>query len=662
MIYVSRFHLSATFLSLFLSLIASVPLFQAEASVQDQPCRLPAQFCALQGFVIQTSEAERLVRWRDNTGFYLVQPHRAPRFLDRAGGSQVFALALGSKDLYSGEHDHLIKTIVERGGAVYVTRPTLEDAAKLQELSGLAGGKWVDEDLAPILYGVRLPAEDRSANREVSFLMVLAREPKQQACYYCLNDQEIARLLEIIGSRSRPSGSEDLVLAENPETPPIDADPVDANSDHFHQAYFIQPHNSYDRGKKITDWLDRGLRSLELDVLDKDDWEDKDNGPYVGHSTFDTGNTNCSGDRLGNCLKDVIAWLDTHPGEGPLLTFVDMKLGAFDWPSEHVKALDDKVFDIAGPYLYTGDDLFDYAIKHGSPSNTTMRKAVSLAGWPLLKDLTGKIIIGYTGGGTINHNKRMAEATELIDADDRRPYGFYCPDVESDAEEVEVDGTVDGMSKTTSQTMVCSNLQAQDHYQATANAASDANQIIHLWGNHVYNNDSWVYNYIAIAQGISAVGRDAKEADSFDDTLPLVGVRRSVPGYFQVRPVNNSNLCLDSSSGSGKRENVYFHSCHSDGNQRFVYTAESQLRPQSDNKYCVDIDGGDAEDNANIHLFDCGGDSSEKWELTPEGTFESHDNTAFCIGFDEDPDKNAEVEPCTDYEKVFFSLYPVAEW
>ncbi len=41
---------------------------------------------------------------------------------------------------------------------------------------------------------------------------------------------------------------------------------------YFHNTYFTVPHNTYDHGSTLTSWLDRGLRSIELDVIDSGDW------------------------------------------------------------------------------------------------------------------------------------------------------------------------------------------------------------------------------------------------------------------------------------------------------------------------------------------------------------------------------------------------------
>jgi hypothetical protein len=104
------------------------------------------------------------------------------------------------------------------------------------------------------------------------------------------------------------------------------------------ELYMLQPHNSYEHGAQLTLWLDAGYRTLELDVQDQEDWWANPRGPYVAH---DGGpfNSNCRGtaDRLADCLDDIVAWQDAHPGELPIVVFIDMKtrlanaLSAWDW-------------------------------------------------------------------------------------------------------------------------------------------------------------------------------------------------------------------------------------------------------------------------------------------------------------------------------------------
>jgi hypothetical protein len=415
--------------------------------------------------------------------------------------------------------------------------------------------------------------------------------------------------------------------------PTYQAQAIDPSRHKLHEAYMVQPHNSYNRWASIKSWLQNGLRSLELDIVDSGDWENDANGPYVAHDGGDTGNKNCSGnpDRLGHCLRDIVSWLDANPGQGPVVVYVDMKTKASDyfndWKADEVWLLDNKVKSILGSRMYTADELYSFATGTSYTSGAkTLRQAVSEKGWPVISTLAGKVVIAYTGGryGAVNQTQGVGIEHIMSRTGRKLPYGFFCPDVENDPNEVVPGQSVDGMNNSTSQHLVCSNLKSQDHYQVTANRAHQHKQLIHLWGDHVYGNGSYVYNYLAIAHGVSAIGRDSAEIDSWGGTFPLVGVRRSLPGYFQMRPIHATDKCVDvdgMDSDNGTRIKLY--SCNGSNAQQFVYTAEGQLRPRFANTKCVDIKGGDANSGDLVHLWGCDGGSSEKWEIHPFGMFRS---------------------------------------
>jgi transposase InsO family protein len=457
-------------------------------------------------------------------------------------------------------------------------------------------------------------------------------------------------------------------------TPPYRAQHLNPDIHHFHDAYYVLQHNSYAHGATLTTWLDNGLRSVELDVIDIGDWERNPNGPYVSHDN-DTGNRNCSGspDRLGHCLRDIVSWVDAHPTSSPILVFIDMKtsrniLG--DWNKEEVYFLDQKVRELVGRRLYTADDLYRFATgtdyTFGAKS---LRQAVSERGWPLLRTLNGKIIVAYTGGvfGGVNQTQRSGIKYIMSRPGRRLPYGFFCPDVEEQPHELVPGGTVDGMSFFASQQVVCSNLKARDHHQITANTAFAHHQLIHLWGNHVYNNDTFVYNYIAVAHGISAIGRDAFANSTFGLSIPLMGVRGSLPGYFELRPAHAPHMCMDV-SGFRSRNGTKIHlwECNGTSVQQFVYTAEGQLRPRHANKTCTDIRGGDAGENTTVHLWDCDGGNSEKWMIDPNGLIRSYDKGgAYCLAVDNSGTANGTrfvTSRCGFSKNKLFTLQPVPGW
>ncbi len=452
------------------------------------------------------------------------------------------------------------------------------------------------------------------------------------------------------------------------ETPPYTAQGINVWSHNFQDMYYVQPHNTYDHGSSLTGWFNAGFRSVELDVVYQYGWQYNPNGPIVAHGGSGEQNNCTSGsanDRLGHCLQDIINWTNSNPTAEPLLVLVDMK---GNWTGAHIALLDEYISTFLGSTLYSFNDLyFDYLVPQGGSGFP--RALTAQHGWPLVSQMRGQVVIGLTGGKLFSVNQRMQDGLqELYFNYNRYPETFMCPDVESDPNELNVGGTIDGISNGNSQFFICSNLKSRDHYQVTANRAAQNNQIIHLWGDHVYGNTSFTYNYIAVAHGIQVIGQDLSQPSSgttWGGSIPYVGVRRSLPGYFKLRPTDNTGLCMDVEGASYKNgADLNQWSCHSGSNQRFVYTAEGQLRPRGNNKYCVDIDGGDAGWSKKMHLWDCDGGSSEKWQITPEGRFRSHENTSYCMDSTSSTSVGVQFQTyiCGNWDREYFWLEAVPDW
>ncbi len=453
-------------------------------------------------------------------------------------------------------------------------------------------------------------------------------------------------------------------------TPRYRAGTPDPNVHRFHDVYYVQPHNTYDHGATLTGWLDRGMRSVEIDVIDRGDWEYDAKGPYVSHDGS-PGQKNCgsgsANDRLGHCLSDIMSWLAAHPESEPILVLVDMKSSwdpANAWYGDEVALLDDWIRNYAGSRLYRYDELYSSVLYRSDAPRALVRDY----GWPRLAELRGKMIVALTGGRIGSVNQHMNEGlVELFYDYGRYPATFLCPDVESDPSEVEVGGAIDGIGAGNSQFFLCSNLKSRDHYELTANRAAANRQLIHLWGDHVYGNRAFNYNYIAVAHGIQAVGRDLDDygqIDTYGGSLPLVGLRRSLPGYFRLRPSSNPSLCIGLEGGYGNGSDIQQEACTSSQDQQFVYTAEGQLRPRGDNRYCVDIDGGSAGNGRAMHLWDCDGGSSEKWVITPDGHFQSRNNQSYCMDgtWSTSADQDWYTYPCANFNQQIFRLEAVADW
>ena len=439
----------------------------------------------------------------------------------------------------------------------------------------------------------------------------------------------------------------------------------------YDQIYYLQPHNTFEHGSSLTGWLDLGYRTVELDVIDRD-WTSNAQGPYVSHD-WTPGHKNCSvagNTRLGHCLGDIINWVAAHPeNTTPILVFVDMKTTGSDllsaWPAARVAALDEWIRSFVGTGLYKFSDLYSHVqAAHGGGGQP--RALLAQHGWPLLSAMNGKIVVALTGGRLGFVNQGMDGAlSQLVSNYGRYPATMLCPDVENDPGEVSVGGTLDGISTNNSQYFVCSNLKSQDHYELTANRAAQNKQMIHLWGDHVFGNTSFTYNYIAAAHGISAIGQDLADfsaATTFGGALPHVGVRRSLPGYFELAPLANGALCATVNGGYGNGTAVVSSTCAVTNQQQYVYTAEGQLRPKGNNVYCVDVSGGSASEGKNVHLWNCDGGSSEKWRIDPDGFFRNNTNTGQCLTAGGSSGAQFKNRACTTSNDRRFQLYAVPDW
>ncbi|HMG49359.1 MAG TPA: hypothetical protein VK597_02110, partial [Inquilinus sp.] len=85
----------------------------------------------------------------------------------------------------------------------------------------------------------------------------------------------------------------------------------------YNAAYWSRPHNTYEKAHfaRLTDVLDRGNQVVEIDVYDE-------SGFPVKHNPGDSNTANnCkagAGGLLQDCLRDIKAWSDAHPGHLPI--------------------------------------------------------------------------------------------------------------------------------------------------------------------------------------------------------------------------------------------------------------------------------------------------------------------------------------------------------
>jgi hypothetical protein len=449
------------------------------------------------------------------------------------------------------------------------------------------------------------------------------------------------------------------------------------SSHRFDELYYLQPHNSYEHGTRLAAWLDAGYRTLEIDVQDTEDWLLAPRGPFVTHDK--PGDHNCRGtlDRLADCLEDVMAWQDANPGALPIVLFIDMKSRVVPaylslWEPHEIVALDRLVGRLLGHRLYRHADLRAHVA--AAPGAST-RERLRFAGWPTADALRGRIIVAFTGGRIDRANARMADAQSILGASANV---FLCPNVDA-GDPDGISSRVDGASDTVAGEFLCANVKAGDHYQRVANRSAEWRQLMHLWSAAgKFASDSFEAAFLAVAHGASAIGLDVTTA--LDDprpfvpeyaraggAIPLVGVRRSLPGYFALRieTAGGGVLCVGARRDrSANGTALDAEPCTDGADQQFVYTAEGQLRPRADNRACMDIAGGTAASGRALHLWDCDGGDSEKWRITPAGRLQSVAGSGgFCATAPADGTPGVlRLSACSDAPTQRFRLMPVPDW
>ncbi|MGO2159369.1 MAG: ricin-type beta-trefoil lectin domain protein [Vibrio toranzoniae] len=468
----------------------------------------------------------------------------------------------------------------------------------------------------------------------------------------------------------------------------IQVEPVDPSQHTFSDIYYMQQHNTQDYGNKLTDWLDQGFGIVELDVIDRGRWEHEEFGPYVSHSSS-PGNKNCAAagnTRLGHCFDDIIQWTNQNNPKYPLVVLVDLKVSwdpANAWNYDEVGMIDKWISDYLGEHQYRFSSYLDEhlvpaatAAEHAGAVNPSkhVRELTKAFGWPLLRDLQGKIIVVLTGGkiGSKNQNYRSGW-NWLWETHGVVPSTFMCPEG-STIEHIKVGGQLNGISKEESQRFICNNMGQSKHYQNVANEAANNQQMMHIWGDSLVSPETFEYNYLSVSHGVQFINRERskpQDVSTWGNAIPLIGVRRSIAGFFQIYN-EQTRLCLsvkDSKYSNGTQ--LISSHCQKSKDQKFVYTVESQLRPKGNSRYCVDIKGGKAGNGKDLHLWNCDGGTSERWSITPTSAFINwHSNTSgddgngYCMD-----NKGAgsgtqwHLYSCQDFNaNTRFKLLPVTSW
>ena len=246
----------------------------------------------------------------------------------------------------------------------------------------------------------------------------------------------------------------------------------------LHDLYYLQPHNTFDHDASLTAWLNSGYRSLELDVIDRGDWEKETKGPYVSHN-FEAEKNNCKRDgkaRLGDCFQQIKDWIDRNGTDVPIMLYIDMKASwdpASAWKSDEMAQLNRWIGNsILGDYLFTYKDLADHI---EAKSRDRMRVNLRGRGWPLIASMRNKVVVVLTGGPRGNVNDTMGKAV-WKHSTLANMFVFFCPDVDAQ-DEKEISGNIDSMSSRESKAFVCANIEMADHAEDTLNRSVEWNQL-----------------------------------------------------------------------------------------------------------------------------------------------------------------------------------------
>lgn len=177
-------------------------------------------------------------------------------------------------------------------------------------------------------------------------------------------------------------------------------------------------HNSYHvetPGNGVAEWhythapfdvqLDaQGVRSFELDLH-----RNADDGTFeVFHIPRLDEGSRCR--KFKDCLAALKTWSDANPGHAPLFVMIEPKEEAAPDAEEYFNAMEQEVLSVwPRDWIVAPDDVQKDA--------STLRAAVTGAGWPLLGDVRGTVLFflndaanfrdKYTRGGTSVKNRLM---------------------------------------------------------------------------------------------------------------------------------------------------------------------------------------------------------------------------------------------------------------
>ncbi|WP_236789826.1 phosphatidylinositol-specific phospholipase C domain-containing protein [Amycolatopsis sp. GM8] len=184
------------------------------------------------------------------------------------------------------------------------------------------------------------------------------------------------------------------------------------------EATTVGVHNTYtkDAYNYLAQGLDSGSSLIELDVWDNiftKTWQVSHQNPLGNDNNCVAPSNLYGGNRdqnFGTCLADIRTWLGAHPGAGPVVVKVELKLGFDDRDGMGPDEFDSYVKANAGSALFTPADLIG--------SYSTLDDAAKANAWPARDGMAGKMILEVIPGTV-----ELANPTDTLHTDVE--YGTY---------------------------------------------------------------------------------------------------------------------------------------------------------------------------------------------------------------------------------------------
>jgi hypothetical protein len=171
---------------------------------------------------------------------------------------------------------------------------------------------------------------------------------------------------------------------------------ADVQSVGTHNSYHVEPATVFDDSHRythppLTTQLELGVRTFELDVHAR-----TDGGFSVFHLPVIDPETTCAD--LADCLGELKAWSDAHRCHVPILVWIEPK-DEIDGAIEGLELLEGRMQDLDDALGGVWPDarvIRPGDLLRGAPDLAT---AIAEQGWPLLREMRGKIIFALLDSG-----------------------------------------------------------------------------------------------------------------------------------------------------------------------------------------------------------------------------------------------------------------------